>query len=315
VRAGAQALSLLAVPLNAGVLTALAAEPTPLVDLRLAVGSPPQTTMRAHLRTLVELGVVERRRRDAFPGAVDYEITTSGCDLVAVAEVVEAWLRQAPREPISLGSSPAKRSIKALVDGWSATIVRALAARPLSLTELNRLVAAHNYPAIERRLAAMRLAGQIESVPVSGRGKPYFVTEWLRRAVAPLAAAARWERKHGSPQVASVSRLDVEAYFLLAVPLLRLPAGLGGSCRLLVELRRSGAEHDLVGALVEIRDGEVASCVSRLRGDADGWAVGSVSTWLRALAGEEAERLELGGDQLVSSVVDGFRGSLARAIS
>lgn len=310
-RAGAQALSVLSVPLNDHVLRALAEQPRPLVELRRAVGSPPQTTMRGHLRTLTELGVIERHRQSDFPGSVDYELAAPGRELLAVREVLGNWLLAAPDGPVSLGSPAAKSTVKALVDGWSATIVRALAARPLSLTELNRLIAGHNYPSLERRLGAMRLGGLLEPCQGEGRRTPYAVGQWLRRAVAPLAAAARWERRHEPEGAAGMSRIDIEALFLLAVPLARLTPERTGACRLVAEVRDSKGGHDLAGALVGIRDGEVVSCVSRLQGDAGASASGSISTWLRALLGEESDRLELGGDvSLASDLVEATHGRL-----
>jgi len=281
------------------------------VDLRRVVGSPPQTTMRGHLRSLTEIGVIERHRQNDFPGSVDYELTGSGRDLMNVRQVLGGWLLRAPDGPVSLGSSAAKSTVKALVDGWSSTIVRALAARPLSLTELNRLIAGHNYPSLERRLGAMRIAGLLEPCPGEGRRTPYSVGPWLRQAVAPLAAAARWERRHLATTAPPVSRIDIEAFFLLAAPLVRLGPDHSGTCRLAAELRSSKDDNALAGALVELRAGEVVSCVARLQGDADAWASGSTTTWLRALLGEESDRLELGGDTaLAAALVEGLHGSL-----
>ena len=58
----------------------------------------------------------------------------------------------APEGPLALGSSTAKSAIKALVEGWGTNMIRALAARPLSLTELNGLISGLSYPSLERRL-------------------------------------------------------------------------------------------------------------------------------------------------------------------
>ena len=55
-RAGAVSLSLLSAPLNVHLLRALEEGPLALIDLRRAVGSPPQSTMRVYSRTLVEIG-------------------------------------------------------------------------------------------------------------------------------------------------------------------------------------------------------------------------------------------------------------------
>ena len=49
-------------------------------------------------------------------------------------------------------------------------MMRALAARPLSLTELDSLISDLSYPALERRLSSMRIAGLVEAQP-SQRGR------------------------------------------------------------------------------------------------------------------------------------------------
>jgi DNA-binding HxlR family transcriptional regulator len=310
VRAGAHALSLLAIPLNVQVLHALAEEPMPLVDLRRAVGSPPQTTMRGHLRALTDIGVLERRRQNDFPGTVDYELSGPGRELLGVAGVLDSWLADSPEGAISLGNGAAKGAIKALVEGWSSTIVRALAARPLSLTELNRLISGLNYPSLERRLGALRLAGQIEACPGEGRSTPYAVTDWLRRAIAPLAVAARWERRH-IPTASPIARIDVEATFLLAVPVLGLPTEMSGSCRLAVELRNGRGDPHLAGVLVEVREGNIVSCVARLQGEADAWVWGSISTWLQAVIEADTDRFEIGGDcDLAAALFEALHGTL-----
>lgn len=294
-RAGAQALTLLSIPTNTDVLRALADRPRSLIELRRAAGSPPVTTLRSHLRTLSERGALVSRRQREFPGSVDFEMTQAGRELWAVAEVVSSWLGAAPDGPLQLGSVAAKSAIKALLAGWSTSIVRALAARPLSLTELNTIIAGTSYPSLERRLGAMRLAGQIEKLSGSGRGTPYAITEWLRRAVAPIIMAARWERRNAASVTPPISCLDAEAIFLLALPLLRLPPSLSGVCRLTVEVKAVDGGR-LAGASVAVRDGRAVSQTTRLQGDVDAWASGSSRAWLGAVIEQDAGRLEIGGD-------------------
>lgn len=108
---------------------------------------------------------------------------------------MEAWLVAAPGARIALGTPAARRAIVALLEGWATGIVDALATRPLSLTELDAAIPALSYPALERRLTAMRRSGLVRSV-LSGNGRTrYTVGDWLLRAAAPLAAAASWERR------------------------------------------------------------------------------------------------------------------------
>lgn len=306
-RAGAVALSLLSAPLNVHLLQALEDGPLPLIDLRRSVGSPPQSTMRVYSRTLVDLGALERQRQAAFPGTVEYGSTEAGKALLQIGAVHENWLRESPSGPIALGSTACKSATKALVEGWSTNIIRALAAKPLSLTDLNRLIPRISYPSLERRLGALRLADLVEPHPGDGRGTPYRATSWLRRAIVPLAAGAWWERRHlADPPL--IGRLDVEATFLLAIPLVELPAGLSGRCRLAVEIQ-GGSSPVFAGVLMGVEDGKVISCSSRLEGDADGWATGSAGSWIRRMSGDDGD-LEIGGDtELVREIVDSIRKS------
>jgi DNA-binding HxlR family transcriptional regulator len=309
-RAGTQALTLLAIPINVHVLQALAEGPKSLIDLRREIGSPPQTTLRGYLRALDETGVVTRSRRDDFASGLDFELTGRGRDLLAVTDALRVWLATAPDGPLQPGTSSAKSVVKALVEGWGTNMMRALAARPLSLTELDSLITGLSYPSLERRLAAMRLAGQVEKMPGRGGGTPYVVTEWLRRAVAPLAAATRWERQHLREDAAPLGHRDVEAAFLLAMPMLRLPGEMSGSCRMAVELG-NGDGHDRAGVTGEVEGGRITQCVARLETGPDAWASGPAQAWLGAVIDHDTIGLDLGGDShLAGAVIEGLHGAL-----
>jgi DNA-binding HxlR family transcriptional regulator len=279
----------------------------PLIDLRIAAGSPPQTTLRKQLVNLTDLGILERRREQEFPGSVEYELSRSGRAFLRVAEVVQGWLELSPHGPYELGTQAAKSSIKAFVDGWSSTIIRALAARPLSLTELDRLIANIPYPTLERRVVAMRIAGQIAMSAREGRTRPYAVTPWLRRGIAPLAAAVDWEALFNAEKGVPPTGLDVESALLLSVPRLRLSEHLSGSVRLVIQVRATEADSKLVGAMVVIDTGRISSCVSRLDGHADGWVSGSLGSWLSATIRGHRESLEVGGQcDLARAVLEGL---------
>lgn len=293
-RAGARALNLLGAPLNSQVLQALSDGPKQLAELRRATGHPAQTTLRAQLRKLHKTGIVEKRRRDSFPGVVEYELSDAGGDLLPVAATLDRWLEQAPEGPHELGSPSAKTAIKALAEGWSTTMLRALAAKPLTLTELDGLITSLNYPSVERRLAAMRLAGLVSAREGNERGTPYGLSRWGREAIAPIAAALRWERQRLPDSAEPLGRLDVETAFLMGVPLLEPGSALSGSCRMAVELA-GGDSGSLCGVTVSA-DGRIASCTTRQEGDPEAWASGRADAWLAALIDGALDGLELSSD-------------------
>ncbi|HST68720.1 MAG TPA: winged helix-turn-helix transcriptional regulator [Solirubrobacterales bacterium] len=311
-RAGAGALNLLAAPLNVRVLKALEPGSSALSDLRYATGSPPQSTMRLYMSSLSGIGAIERMSRREFPTSVDYAITDTGRDLLQVAEVLEAWLRQSPGRSLKLGSPEARNAIKPLVEGWSTNIVRALAGRSLSLTELDRLIPRVSYPSLERRLGAMRIVGLVEGHRVEGGSTPYTATDWLRRAVGPLVAATAWERKHLPETAPPIGRLDIEAAFLLAIPLMALPTSTTGKCRLTVEVQRGGSPV-YAGVSVCIQEGKVTSCAPNLQGNAESWASGSPRAWLSRLDSGPTEALEVRGDAtLAEAIVEALRSTLSK---
>ncbi len=293
---------MLAAPLNVAILRALSSGPKQQVELRHETGAPAQTTLRAQLKRLDEVKALEKRRRNRFPGVLEYELSRAGRDLLFVADTVERWLGRAPEGPMSLGSGVAKAAIKALAEGWSTTMLRALAASPLSLTELDRVIGSLSYPSLERRLAALRLAGQVEAKAGNGRGTPYALTAWGREGVGPLTAAARWERRHMPRDTARFGRIDAEAVFLLTAPLVHLSEDVSGSCRMAIELPGKNGRR-LAGVVVTVGKGRIESCTLRPQGTPDAWALGSAAAWLEALVRADTDKIEPGGD-----------GRLARAL-
>jgi DNA-binding HxlR family transcriptional regulator len=309
-RAGERALTVLSTPLNLLVLQALAERPMRLAELRQATGLPAQTTLRGHLGSLAEIGLLAKRPTRQMPYAVESELTPMGRELLGVAEALESWLARAPHGPISLEGAGARGVIKALVDGWGSTMVRALAASPMSLTELDRLIADLSYPALERRLASMRMAGLIEACPSRGAGTPYAVTRWARLGVAPLAAASHCERVHMRDRAAPVTQTDIEAAFMLATPLVGLPPDAGGCCQLEVEAP-AGTVRQRAGVTVTVEAGRVVSCDSQLAPAPAAFATGSTGRWFSAVRDGTPTLLRFGGGRtLPERLVSGLHSAL-----
>ena len=310
-RAGTAVLSLLSAPLNALILRVLSGGPMRLSDLRADLGGPAQSTLRGHLSKLVELGALTRCRGER-PSILAYELTPFGRDLLLAAEAAEGWLQLAPDGPVALDSAAAKVALKALVGGWSSTIVRALAARPLTLTELDKLIDNCTYPALERRLSAMRLVGQVELGPSDGgKGRQYTVSPWLRHAIGPLSVAARCERRHMANTTGPIGRLDVEAAFLLVAPTIELDEDSSGTCQVAVEAGRGDSGRPWAGAQLTLEKGAVTTCVAKIEAQPESWVLGPATAWLEAVISRDPERLGFGGDaELGRDVVRGLHDAL-----
>ena len=185
--------------------------------------------------------------------------------------------------------------------------MRTLANHPRSLTELDSMIAGLSYPALERRLSSMRIAGLVEAQSSRGVGTPYGVTPWARRGIVPLGVGSRCESLHMRGRSSPLTQSDIEAAFFLAMPLVGLSAGAAGSCQLMVEQRAS----TVAGVRVEVERGEVVSCVSALEPAPGTYAVGSIATWFYAVERGRADELRFGGSgQLAEDLVLGLHTAL-----
>lgn len=303
-RAGAQTLTLLGTPRIVLMLQALADGPQGQLDLRRAAGSPAQSTLRGHLKALEQADAIAKHN-DSLSGALRYQLTQPGNELLSVMPTVELWLSSAPAGPLALDSDPARAAIRGLVDSWLAEILAPLSERPLSLTELDKRLPDLSYPAIERRLETLRLAEQIRAGERSGSGTPYETTPWLRLGVAALVAAARWEHRNQIDGATPITRFDVESVLKIITPLLGLNPSSEGICQIAVrENTRDGKRRRFLGVIVLAQGNAVFGPVyPRRRPDA--WASGTRDDWFAAVIDGEASRLRTSGErQLIEAVLD-----------
>jgi DNA-binding HxlR family transcriptional regulator len=314
-RAGAKVLNLLANPLHVRIVQAHAGGHLRLAELHEKTEWPAQTTLRAAVGTLRDYGVLASREVSRMPYGIATELTDGGREVLFVIEVLERWLARGPQGPIPIDSGAAKAAIKALAEGWSSTMVSEIAHEPASLTDLDRRITEMSYPSLERRLSRMRSTRQVEPAASEGRGQPFEVTDWLRHAIAPLSASARCERRYLRAESAPITAIEIEAAFLLAMPLAPLPETATGTCLLTVPAEGEHAPSDqdsLAGATVEVEQGRLVRCTPRLQKGVASWALGSPMNWLDAVIDGEVEGLRLGGarPQLAGDLVHGLHVGL-----
>ncbi len=315
VRAGSHVLSLFANPLTARILRAHSPGPLRLSALHEQIGWSPHTTLRAAVGNLCKVGALEKGANgNGRPSAIT-ALTPTGEEMIRVAAAIERWLTASPAGPISPNSDEAKGAIKALAGGWNSTLMRALANRPFTLTGLDKLIPQVSYPSLERRLARMRATGQIEAVEAKDRGTPYMVTEWSRRAVAPLCVAGRCERRYLPHSTAPIGDVEVEAAFMLALPLARLPEMAGGTCMLAVQTGGDESQEqgqNLAGVTVQVKRGEVVACATQINQSPSTWALGTAENWLNVVIDGNLGELRYGGarPQLAADLVNGMHFAL-----
>jgi DNA-binding HxlR family transcriptional regulator len=315
IRAGSRVLSVFENPLNTRILRAHADGPLRFSALQEKIGSSAPTTLRVAVGGLIEAGALAKLPASGSGYGAATVLSPAGEEMLAVADAVAGWLGRCPTGPIALESEEAREAVKALAGGWSSRLIRALAGGPRTLTELHRVIPDVSYPSLERRVSWMRRIGQIEAVEREGRGTPYDVTDWLRRAIGPLSAAGRCERRHLASESGPITDIEVEASFLLVLPLVPLRNSSRGSCMLAVHTGPSGSDAEqfpLSGVTVEVGGSSVISCTTAVNQEPGTWAVGSPETWLDAVIDAQIEDFRIGGadPQLALDLVTGLHFAL-----
>ena len=108
VRAGSRVLGIFENPLNVRVLRAHAEGACRLTELQEKIGWPAQTTTRAAVANLCQIGALNRRAVGDSSYAVATELSEAGEEMLFVASEVEAWLARGPSGPVAPGSPEAR---------------------------------------------------------------------------------------------------------------------------------------------------------------------------------------------------------------
>lgn len=305
-RAGALTLMYLASPMERSVLLTLLAEATTGARVLDELEAPDLDDPAAIAAIFNDPYLLEPADPDHPPGApigpdTMLQPTPAGREVPFVGVVLQQWLNRCPEGPVELGPE-AGPVLAPLLTGWCSMVTHALAAEPLTAVETHDAIQVLDLDTVEARIESMEEAGQVEALP-GPEGEPrYAVTEWLRLGIAPLAAAARMELRHPPGDTAAVAALDVEASFLLTLPLLELPDDLSGSCSMAVELDE-GVNGSPAGVTAQVENGRVVSCERRLEDDADAWAAGSAADWLDTLIEPTTDQVRSGGDHRLAGAL------------
>jgi DNA-binding HxlR family transcriptional regulator len=313
IRAGGRILLTLSDTLNASIVRLLAARQLSATGLAKRLGGASRATRFRRLRELEELGVIVRERIRGAPPSTRYRLSAAGQLLLLVTQRLDDWLELAPGGSLALGVSTATIAIRALAGAWGSTILRELAERPRSLTELDSLIPAIGHIELERTLRTLADVELVERIPGEERRHPYRVTPWARESVAPLAEAARWERRHLAERSAPVTALDAEAGLLLALPLVELPVEAEGTCVLLADFGPPGER--LAGVAVQAAAGRVVASQPLSDPVRGSWARGSVLDWLDAVIEGKPDELRVRGDvRLVQELIYALHVALFRRV-
>ncbi len=266
--------------------------------MRAGTSALAMATEPTNRKILVEMTT----RNVTWPGEGPVAITPGGRQAVFTGSVAERWLAAAPGKALALDSRAGQAALAALIDGWSAAAMHAVAAAPATTDELKAAAAGLPAEATTALLGRMQAAGLLGASGDSGKGALYRPTDQLRTGLAPLLVAARLELGAPQPEMAPLTRLDIEAALQLALPLLRLPEETSGSCALAVELGPGGPGGP-VGVTAQVESGRVVACKPGLDKSADARADASAEDWLNTLIEPNTKSVHTTGDRLLAGLL------------
>ena len=266
-----------------------------------------------------EVEQLEAEGRDPLEGLgfdehTKFKLAPEIAATVQVTASLRSWLLARAGAGTDPARDPASGPVLvALISGWSSTVIHALAAEPLSVAELRRAVTAVDPATATEVLVELERTGIVSPQPLDGAAR-YGLTDWGREAVAPLIAAAYYERLHTIEDADPPDALDVTAAFQMALPLLTLPERISGRCRLSVWVH--DGDQVSAGASAEIEAGRVASSSPVLEENPDTFIIGLPIAWCEAVLDPEDGRGKLksaGDQQLISALLRALHERLFRS--
>ena len=96
---------------------------------------------------------------------------------------------------------------------------------------------------------------------------------------------------------APVTWIEVEASFLLALPLVKLPKKTAGECVLAVDTKEK--KRRIAGVHIVVDRGQIVSCRAVLEKEPPTFALGSAEVWLNAVIDGKIDDLHVSGDELL----------------
>jgi hypothetical protein len=170
-------------------------------------------------------------------------------------------------------------------------------------------------PTPENRRKALKgmLDSGLVELDEGGDGEAHYdLSDFGRRGVAVIMDAVRMERRHRPDRIVPVGVGDGLTFFLMPLPLVRLPQSVNGTCTLTMELDRVPGAPRSASVWTRLREGRVVDHSEQPpRRPPSSFAGGSVDEWLDALLDGEPDRLRLGGRrELAAALIEAIHDQL-----
>lgn len=306
-RAGALTLGYLNSTIGWDELRAILAQAATGVDLVDIDAIVMPDRDEAVLNIFADRYLLEPANPDDDPDDVETKMrpTPAGREVPLLGATLHRWYEHCPNGPVVPGENSGQ-VLWPLLCGWTSTVVHAVSAKPRSAVEVQEEIGVIPLELVVASLGLLGRVGLIRPLPPPAAGEEmrFEPTEWLRLAVAPLAASARLELRHPRGDTAPIAAADVEALLQLTLPLLRMPARLSGSCSLSVQLDE-GVVGSPAGLTAVIDEGRVVACEPGIDPQADAWVEVTTGQWLDAMIERDTRGIRSGGRHRIATTLLG----------
>jgi DNA-binding HxlR family transcriptional regulator len=301
----ADVLRLLSAGAAGAILMALGEGPLRTKGLTERVSGYAPRTIYRYAGKLAELEVVEREEEPGVPSKVVHSLADPcGTDLFSLVDkFADASLTRLPDGRVDVH---AWASLGLLAELWEVGMVEELSCDPRSPTELARGPHGLSYHQVNRRAGMFKTAGLLSESDGPGRRRCYSLTEKTRRKMGLIAGIARWRHRHAvGEDEEGITPAEMATLLRAALPLAQAPEHAGKRLKLSVVGEDALPETaEDVWAEVEA-DGRLHSC-AQPTASPDGWARGSVNSWVPAILDGHS-----GG---IASTGDDFAGDCLRRL-
>jgi DNA-binding HxlR family transcriptional regulator len=292
-----EVLGLLGTGAGGAILIALGPRPLRTKALTERVPSVAPRTVYRYAAKLAELGLVVRHEEGEVPSAVTYGLTRGpGRDLYRLLDgyLSAAWLR-GPEGQVGEG---AWTRLSLLGDLWDSGWIERLSREPCSPTTLGETTSGLTFHQANRRAHLVCSRGLLDQRSGRGRGVRYSLSDPARQGMALVTALGRWRQRHGYCGAdTGLTLAEMTTVLRASILLVEVPEKEGSRFKLGVtaggEANGNGGSETLVA---EVGRGGRIQLAEGPEPPADGWALGTVNTWCRALLDGNRGRMRVGGD-------------------
>lgn len=226
---GHATLDLLAEDWTVPVMRELLDGPLRPSELEQRLPAAPHSGLMRRLSAMHSKRVVTRERHHGPPPSARYGLTEAGKQILDVLAVAKHWERQ-----WGLEDRRGLGALRLIGDERTREIILGVAEGPVSASDLQgRLRAPVARSTLRQRVAGLARRGVLARTERDGIAN-YDLTDSARGLGRVAIAAARWEWEWDRPEQ-PVAAAEVAGVLHLFAPAARLPAELGGVCRMRVD--------------------------------------------------------------------------------